>query len=138
MDRQTRQQTILAIIRTARVSTQRDLALALRRSGFEVTQSSVSRDLEELGIIKSNGRYTIPQNGNGSSLRGLIALIPVGENLIVAKCEAGLASSVAVEIDRASMEEIVGTLAGEDTVLIIVLDAHAQTRAVKKIWELFD
>jgi transcriptional regulator of arginine metabolism len=56
---------------------------------------------------------------------------------VVARCEPGLASAVAVEIDRAGVSEIVGTLAGEDTVFVAVTDSKAQRAAIKKIWELF-
>ncbi len=60
-----------------------------------------------------------------------------GDCLVVAKCEAGLASAVAVEIDRAGIPEIVGTLAGEDTVFIAVQERKAQRAVVKKVFELF-
>jgi transcriptional regulator of arginine metabolism len=57
--------------------------------------------------------------------------------LVVAKCDSGMASAVAVEIDRAAIPEIVGTLAGEDTIFIAVTDRKAQRTAIKKVWELF-
>jgi transcriptional regulator of arginine metabolism len=60
-----------------------------------------------------------------------------GENLVVAKTEPGRASAVAVDIDGASFGEIVGTLAGEDTIFIAVRDLKEQRAAIKKIWELF-
>jgi transcriptional regulator of arginine metabolism len=60
-----------------------------------------------------------------------------GENLVVARTEPGLASAVAVEIDAAAIREIVGTLAGEDTIFIAVTDHKAQRSALKKLWELF-
>ena len=56
---------------------------------------------------------------------------------MVAKCESGMASAVAVMIDRAAVDEIVGTLAGEDTVFIAVAERKAQRSAIKRIWELF-
>ena len=100
------------------------------------TQSSVSRDLEELGVIKHRGSYALPHT-NGDSARGLLGLDTAGEVLVVAKCLPGRASSVAVEIDDAVIPEIVGTLAGEDTIFIAVRDQKAQRAAMKKIWELF-
>jgi transcriptional regulator of arginine metabolism len=60
-----------------------------------------------------------------------------GANLVVARTEPGLASAVAVEIDGAAISEIVGTLAGEDTIFIAVSDSKAQRAAMKQIWELF-
>jgi transcriptional regulator of arginine metabolism len=99
----------------------------------------VSRDLEELGIIKRRGAYAVPHAENGTfTPRGLLSLTPAGDALIVAKCEPGLASFVAVEIDHALMPEVIGTLAGEDTVFIAVAERKAQRVVMKKIWELFD
>lgn len=137
MEKETRQRKILGLIRARRVGTQAELADLLERAGVEATQSSVSRDLVELGVVKRQGRYTLPGNGDGTASRGLLAVEPAGDNLLVAKCEPGLASAVAVQIDRAHVEEIVGTLAGEDTIFIAVPDRKAQRPAVKKIWELF-
>ena len=123
------------MIRATRIGTQAELAAHLERVGFEATQSSVSRDLEELGIVKRQGRYVLPQTGQGA--RGLLSIDPAGDALVVAKCEPGLSSAIAVEIDRAMIPEVVGTLAGEDTIFIAVLERKAQRAAVKKIWELF-
>jgi transcriptional regulator of arginine metabolism len=60
-----------------------------------------------------------------------------GDVLVVACCEPGMASAVAVEIDRARIAEIVGTIAGEDTIFIAVTEGRAQRPVIKKIWELF-
>ncbi len=109
----------------------------LERAGIAATQSSISRDLEELGVVKQRGFYTLPRAPRGASSRGLLALETAGDCLVVAKCEPGLASAVAVEIDRAGIEEIVGTIAGEDTIFIAVPERKAQRAAVKKVWELF-
>ena len=124
------------LIRAKPVGTQEALRSHLERAGVSATQSSVSRDLEELGIVKHEGRYSLPHS-NGDLTRGLLALEIAGDVLIVAKCLPGRASSVAVEIDDAAIPEIVGTLAGEDTIFIAVRDQKAQRAAMKKIWELF-
>lgn len=140
MERERRHRRILDLIRAKRIGTQGELASALERAGFAVTQSSVSRDLEELGVVKRRGAYALPGATNeerGASSRGPLSLDVSGETLIVAKCAPGLASFVAVEIDRAALPEIVGTLAGEDTVFIAVAEKKAQRQAIKKIWELF-
>jgi transcriptional regulator of arginine metabolism len=137
MLKETRQKKILSLIRAKRIGTQEELTDHLERTGVTATQSSVSRDLEELGIIKRQGHYTLPHASNGTGGRGLLSLDVAGDALVVAKCEPGLASAVAVEIDRAHMLEIVGTLAGEDTILIAVTERKAQRTAIKKIWELF-
>ena len=137
MDKERRQQRLLRLIRVKPLGTQGELAAHLARAGLMATQSSVSRDLEELGIVKRRGRYVVPQPANGKSARGLLSLDVAGDALVVAKCEPGLASAVAVEIDGAAIPEIVGTLAGEDTVFIAVSERKAQRTAIKKIWTLF-
>jgi transcriptional regulator of arginine metabolism len=131
-----RQKRILNLIRARPIGTQEALRSHLERAGVSATQSSVSRDLEELGVVKHHGRYALPQ-ANGDSTRGLVSLDVAGEILIVAKCLPGRASAVAVEIDDAAIPEVVGTLAGEDTIFIAVRDQKAQRVTMKKIWELF-
>lgn len=136
MQKETRQQRILSLIRARRIGTQDELTTHLERAGVVATQSSISRDLVELGVVKHHGHYTLPRSTNGAA-RGLLSLDTAGDVLIVAKCDSGMASAVAVEIDRATISEIVGTLAGEDTIFIAVTDRKAQRAAIKKIWELF-
>jgi transcriptional regulator of arginine metabolism len=108
----------------------------LERAGVAATQSSVSRDLEELGIVKQHGHYTLPR-ANGTSARGLLSLDQAGESLVIARTLPGLASAVAVEIDSAALADVVGTIAGEDTIFIAVRGAKAQRTIIKKVWELF-
>ena len=138
MDKERRHKEIITLIRAQPIGTQGELAGRLERAGFAVTQSSVSRDLVELGVVKRRGRYVVPEAANGAGARrGLLTLLTAGDALVVAKCEPGLASAVAVEIDRADIAEIVGTLAGEDTVFIAVADRRSQRAAMKKILGLF-
>src|SRR5437867_10810695 len=136
MQKQERQKKLLSLIRAKRIGTQEALRGHLERSGVPATQSSVSRDLEELGVVKHHGSYALP-HANGDSARGLISLDVAGEILVIAKCLPGRASAVAVEIDDAAIPEIVGTLAGEDTIFIAVPDQKSQRAAIKQIWELF-
>jgi transcriptional regulator of arginine metabolism len=136
MLKKARQQKILNLIRAKPIGTQEALRAHLERSGVPATQSSVSRDLEELGVVKNHGRYALPQ-ANGDATRGLVSLDTAGDILIVAKCLPGRASAVAVEIDDAAVSEIVGTLAGEDTIFIAVRDQKTQRVAMKRIWEMF-
>jgi len=131
-----RQKRILNLIRAKRIGTQEELRTHLEHTGVPATQSSVSRDLDELGVVKHHGFYAMP-HANGDAARGLLSLGVAGDVLVVAKCLPGRASSVAVEIDDAAISEIVGTLAGEDTIFIAVHDQKSQRAAMKKIWELF-
>jgi transcriptional regulator of arginine metabolism len=136
-DRRKRQQKALGLIQVRRITTQQELMRLLEQAGFPATQSSVSRDLEELGVVKQRGFYIVPQTPDGASARGLISLAPAGDFMLVARCEPGLASAVAVEIDRAKLVEIAGTIAGEDTIFIALHNAKLQPTAARKIWELF-
>ncbi len=131
-----RQKKILNLIRAKPIGTQEALRAHLERVGVPATQSSVSRDLEELGIVKHHGRYALP-HANGDAARGLVSLDIAGDVLVVARCLPGRASAVAVEIDDAALSEIVGTLAGEDTIFIATRDQKSQRAAMKKIWEMF-
>ena len=136
MQKDLRQKKILSLIQAKPIGTQAELKAQLERVGLPATQSSVSRDLEELGVVKHHGHYTLPRS-NGSAARGLLSLDLVGDVLVVAKTELGLASAAAVQIDGAAIPEIVATLAGEDTIFIAVHDRKAQRAAIKKIWEVF-
>ena len=131
-----RQKKILDLIRAKPIGTQEALRAHLERAGVSATQSSVSRDLEELGVVKHHGHYTVPHL-RSTPVQGLLSLERAGDNLIVARTEAGLASAAAVTIDSAAIVEIVGTLAGEDTIFIAVPDAKSPRVAMKKVWELF-
>jgi len=137
MNKRDRQQKILTLIRAKPVGTQEDLRALLEKTGVPATQSSVSRDLEELGVVKQHGHYTLPRT-NGAATRGLLSLDHAGDSLVIARTVPGLASGVAVEIDAAAIPEIVGTIAGEDTIFIAVRDAKAQRAAVKQIWAVFE
>ena len=131
-----RRDAIRQILTASAVGTQEALRAHLERAGVPATQSSVSRDLEELGVVKHHGSYALPQ-ANGDSARGLLSLGIAGDVLVIAKCVPGLASAVAVEIDDAAIPEIVGTLAGEDTIFIAVQDQKSQRAAIRKLWGLF-
>src|ERR1051325_716374 len=137
MNKETRQKKILSLIRAKRIGTQEELRELLERGGMEATQSSVSRDLLELGIVKHHGAYALPQATGGAGRRGLLSVEAAGGSLVVARCEPGLASAVAVEIDRAGVSDIVGTLAGEDTVFIAARERKSQRVVIKKVWEIF-
>src|ERR671917_864527 len=90
MDKGRRQQKLLSLIRSAPIGTQGELAERLERAGFAATQSSVSRDLVELGVVKRRGRYVAPEAAAEAVMRrGLIHLATAGESLVVARCEPG-------------------------------------------------
>ncbi|HHY31838.1 MAG TPA: arginine repressor [Firmicutes bacterium] len=124
---------VLKIIRDKVVETQEDLARELRKEGFKVTQATVSRDIKELRITKlptSDGRYRygLPhERSQEEAQRRLerlfadsVVAVDFSENLVVIKTLTGNAHAVAAAIDEADFKEIVGTIAGDDTILAVV------------------
>jgi transcriptional regulator of arginine metabolism len=132
MQNRDRHQVILELIAATPISRQDELVRLLGQKGFGVTQASVSRDLEKLGITKVNGRY-VRRSAGRSGAFGTISICQAGDNLIVIKCGSGLASAAAVRIDSGAIPEIVGTIAGDDTIFVAVKGAKEQARAVRSL-----
>lgn len=138
MQKSERQNVILDVIAGRSVSRQDELAELLRERGFSVTQASISRDLDELGVMKVDGKYAlIDLPDPRTSPFGIAAIDTAGDNLIVVRCASGLASAAAVQIDGERIEEIRGTLAGDDTIFVAVKDVASQKVAIKKLRSLF-
>jgi len=138
MQKTERQTRILDVIANRPISRQDEIVDELRASGFNVTQASVSRDLDEIGVIKVDGRYArVELNGSAANPFGLTAIDTAGDNMIVVKCASGLASAAAVRIDGEKMGEIVGTLAGDDTIFIAVRNGHEQKTVTKRLRAMF-
>src|SRR5260370_31075917 len=100
-----RQKKLLGLIRAKRIGTQEALRSHLERAGVSATQSSLSRDLEELGIVKHRGSYALP-HANGDSARGLLSLDVAGDGLVGARCLPGRASAGAGEICDAALPQV--------------------------------
>jgi transcriptional regulator of arginine metabolism len=116
----------------------------LRQQGHEATQSSVSRDLRELGVLKAGDRYLMPPeqtervNDDFARLADFVRSIqPAGPCLTVIKTTVGAAQSVAVALDRAQWEEIVGTISGDDTIFVATQDASQQRKIIERLSTLF-
>ena len=137
MQKRERQSALISLIDTMSIGSQSELASRLCHQGFNVTQASVSRDLDELGVVKLNGYYARQRISGGESELGSISVYSAGDNLVVGRCASGLASAITVKIDAAQITEIVGTIAGDDTIFIAVKDAGSQTTVMKKITEMF-
>ncbi|MCL6634508.1 MAG: arginine repressor [Peptococcaceae bacterium] len=144
-----RQRKILDIIRREPVETQEDLAAALERSGIKVTQATISRDIKELGLIKipagnNTFRYAVPGESpayrSQERLKRLFQDTVVGldcsENLVVIKTQPGGAQAVASAIDHAGWREIIGTVGGDDTILVVVKPKRAVAAVVKRFEDL--
>ncbi len=146
MNKKERQREILSIIGSEAIGRQYILTNRLRKSGFKVSQASVSRDLDELGILKPNGVYVKPQvpqetqaplAEQRSPEAATITFESAGPNLILGKCQPGLASAFTVRIDAEKYAEIVGTIAGDDTIFIAVKDAVDQNIALERLCGMF-
>ncbi len=130
MQKSQRLDAIIALVQTEQVGRQDQLVELLNQKGFGVTQSSVSRDLEELRITKAGRYYALP-NGSVHPDYGKIDIKRAGENLIVLKCQSGFASAIAVRIDSSNLSEIIGTIAGDDTIFVAVANLDAQRSVVE-------
>ena len=95
MQKTDRQNKILSVIAAKPIARQDEIAKLLRKNGFSVTQASISRDLDEIGVVKVNGYYSLPQRTTRRDAFGFKDVSPAGDALIVAKCSPGLASAVA-------------------------------------------
>ncbi|MFZ1699448.1 MAG: hypothetical protein WBO10_08860 [Pyrinomonadaceae bacterium] len=135
MQKDDRQNALLAIVGEESISSQAAIAERLKLRGFGVTQASVSRDLDELRVVKADGRYRLPAT-DIPNLRGA-AFYSAGDTLIVAKCSPGLASAIAVEIDGASVAGIVGTIAGDDTIFIAVKELQDRSSVIATLGRMF-
>jgi transcriptional regulator of arginine metabolism len=135
-----RRDTILRHLRAGAVRRQSDLVGLLKKDGFDVTQSSVSRDMRELGVLKAQGRY-LPPGDETSNAQGSFSAIArfvrdirtAGPSITVIRTSVGAAGSVAVAIDKANWPEAVGTISGDDTIFIATQDAEAQTRLLDRL-----
>lgn len=140
-DRRQRHLKILEFIGTRAIRTQEELAEALAQEGWSVTQSSVSRDIAALRLVKVNGAYQRPvvvaRPADDPDLRriaeALIGVESAGEALVVLRTPPGEASRVAAALDRLSWAGVVGTIAGDDTIFIAVRDAAAQRAVLREL-----
>lgn len=142
--RQQRQQAILRILRRRHVSRQDELVELLRRRGIEATQSSISRDLRQLGITKLDQEYrpVADETEQGREL-GLLAgfvreIHTAGPYQTVVKTAAGAAAQVALSLDQAGWPEIVGTVSGDDTLFIATRSGGDQKRLVARLRARFN
>jgi transcriptional regulator of arginine metabolism len=136
--------TMLAkIIREQSVGRQTELVALLRKLGHVATQSSVSRDLRELGVAKMGDRYVLPEmalqpKNDFSTLKQFVsARLTAGTNLTILKTSIGSAQSVAVAIDTARWPEVVGTISGDDTIFIATAGADAQRKLGDRLLAIF-
>ena len=143
MNKNYRQAQILKLIGTRRLHTQQDLADALREAGISATQVTLSRDIRELGLVKTPDGYAqvdtepVSRPDVAAIAREFVLDVRVAQNLLVLRTPAGHANSVAVALDRAEWPEVTGTIAGDDTILVIAPDAKTAESLRAKFLKMF-
>ena len=143
-EREQRRRRILELVASRDLRTQDELAEALADSGGAATQSSVSRDIAALGLVKIDGVYRKPPRaararGNPDEERiaeAVLSAEPAGDALIVLRTPAGEANHVAVGLDRLAWPEVVGTIAGDDTIFVAVRDRASRARTLGRLAKL--
>jgi len=126
-----RQQAILDLVSRGTAQTQHDIATALARRGMRTTQATISRDIHELGLVRSVAGY----RSNAALVRELVLSIELVEPLAVIKTPPGTANLVARRIDEASLPGVAGTVAGDDTIIAVLRERRAG-RALRELLEL--
>jgi transcriptional regulator of arginine metabolism len=138
-----RQKTILDLVRTQQIASQEELLEGLRRRNIEVSQSTLSRDIQELRLAKSGGVYTVMDQESPRStedairriLREFLSDVVVAQNIVILKTGAGHASTVSQAVDDTGWPEIAGSLAGENTVFIATGSVRESRDLEKRILE---
>ena len=140
-----RQQRILEIVQSRPLSSQEQLAAALRQDGIVATQATLSRDLRELGVMKGPGGYTVPGEPvqppmpNGELERAVRSYLVRAEctgNLAVLHTGPGRAALLALEIDRARLKPVLGTVAGDDTIFIAARSPREAGRVLRDLRQM--
>jgi transcriptional regulator of arginine metabolism len=145
MNKALRQRAILEALRSGPIASQDDLQRVLRKRGFRVGQATLSRDIRDLSLVKTAVGYTLPQGEAAAAL----ALPPVkrlvrefvldarpAQNLLVVKTIIGSAQPVAAALDEQGWDEVVGTIAGDDAILIVCPDKDAAKKIAARIEEM--
>ena len=145
--RYSRQNMVLELIESNEIETQEQLCQLLRESGYNVTQATVSREIKELQLVKklsSSGRYKYVQSKDEGPISGrfvkifkeTITSVEAAGNIVVIKTLSGCGSAAAEAIDSLGIEHLVGSVAGDNTILIVIDDEKNVSEIVDKFKEL--
>jgi transcriptional regulator of arginine metabolism len=143
ISKKARQDRIIEIIRKGNVASQEELSELLEKEAITVTQSTLSRDIRELGAVKSRGFYrvTVARNNAPSpesvrrALQQFLLRIEVSGNILMLKTPPGSAHSLGVVMDAVEWPEILGTVAGDDTIFVLLRNQHLGNKILKRIRE---
>jgi transcriptional regulator of arginine metabolism len=129
----------ISLIKSGKITSQSDLVKELKKAGFSVTQTTASRDLEEIGAVRGRDGYTIADSGDGSMARSmplpgdLILSVESSGNLAVVRTPPGGAQFLASALDHSGIKAIIGTIAGDDTVLVVSRKASGGAELAKEL-----
>jgi transcriptional regulator of arginine metabolism len=145
MSKPLRQKAILDLLERGPIASQEDLQRALNRRGLRVGQATLSRDIRDLGLVKTATGYAQPQGETASEfalpsvsrlVREFVLEVRPAQNLLVIKTTVGSAQPVAAALDGEDWPEAVGTIAGDDTILIVCPDKRAASRLASRTHEM--
>lgn len=139
-----RRRHIIKLIESGKISNQLDLALQLERVGVVTTQTTLSRDLTELGVVKSAGGYCLlsaahapaSRTSLAATARRLLLEVSTGGTQVIVHTPPGQASALAVEIDRAALAGVLGTIAGDDCIFIACTSATSARLTARQLQAL--
>jgi len=145
MNKTFRQRAILDALKHGPVASQDDLQRVLRKRGFRVGQATLSRDIRDLNLSKTSHGYALPHGDGGTSIalppvsrlvREFVLDVRSAQNLLVIRTIVGSAQPVAAALDEADWPEVVGTIAGDDTILIVCPDKDEAKKLASRIEEM--
>jgi transcriptional regulator of arginine metabolism len=142
MSKPLRQKVILEVLDRGSVSSQEDLQRALGKRGLKVGQATLSRDIHELGLVKTGSGYMLPGEAEpplppvSRLVREFVLEVKAAQNLLVIKTTVGSAQPVAAALDGQDWEEAIGTIAGDDTILMVCSDNRGAKVLAARIQEM--
>jgi transcriptional regulator of arginine metabolism len=145
MNKTLRQRAILQLLKQGQVATQEDLQRTLRKRGIRVGQATLSRDIRDLGLSKAANGYSLPPRDGSVSfalppvsrlVREFALEVRAAQNLLVIKTSVGSAQPVAAALDEQDWPEAIGTIAGDDTILMVCRDRDDAKKLAERIQEM--
>jgi transcriptional regulator of arginine metabolism len=134
-----RRSKAISLIKAGKIASQSDLVKELKKAGFSVTQTTASRDLDEIGAVRGRNGYTIAESDSDSMARSLplpgdlILSVESSGNLAVVRTPPGGAQFLASSLDHSGISSIIGTIAGDDTVLVVSRKASGGAQLAKEL-----